>query len=420
MTLAKNTLFINKNPFKNIKYNYIIFYKINMKKHKNILIGVCGGIAAYKAAYIISNLIKMGYNVKVIMTENATKFITPLTLETLSKSKVITNLWNTNHEEVEHINLARWADLILIIPATYNFISKIAAGIADDILSIVLSASKAPTYFAIAMNNIMYQNPILQENIKKLQKYNYKFIEPDKGFLACSLNAIGRLKNENDILSIISNSPMTKLPLKNKKILITASRTEEELDPIRYFSNKSTGQMGFNIGIEAQNLGANVTIITGPSNEETPYGINVIRIKTAAEMYKATIDIYKEFDIIIGTAAVADFRPDKIYKTKIEKNNIEELNIKLVKNLDIIEHIGKNKTKNQIVIGFCAQKDEILIKKAREKLETKNLDYIIANDLKYFGSNVNKIYIINKDKVEKFPEMSKKETAIEILKILYQ
>nr|WP_242400571.1 bifunctional phosphopantothenoylcysteine decarboxylase/phosphopantothenate--cysteine ligase CoaBC [Borrelia crocidurae] len=188
-----------------------------MKKHKNILIGVCGGIAAYKAAYIISNLIKMGYNVKVIMTENATKFITPLTLETLSKSKVITNLWNTNHEEVEHINLARWADLILIIPATYNFISKIAAGIADDILSIVLSASKAPTYFAIAMNNIMYQNPILQENIKKLQKYNYKFIEPDKGFLACSLNAIGRLKNENDILSIISNSPMTKLPLKTKK-----------------------------------------------------------------------------------------------------------------------------------------------------------------------------------------------------------
>ncbi|AFI31607.1 hypothetical protein Q7M_828 [Borrelia crocidurae str. Achema] len=178
--------------------------------------------------------------------------------------------------------------------------------------------------------------------------------------------------------------------------------------------------MGFNIGIEAQNLGANVTIITGPSNEETPYGINVIRIKTAAEMYKETIDIYKEFDIIIGTAAVADFRPDKIYKTKIEKNNIEELNIKLVKNLDIIEHIGKNKTKNQIVIGFCAQKDEILIKKAKEKLETKNLDYIIANDLKYFGSNVNKIYIINKDKVEKFPEMSKKETAIEILKILYQ
>ncbi|WP_024653241.1 bifunctional phosphopantothenoylcysteine decarboxylase/phosphopantothenate--cysteine ligase CoaBC [Borrelia persica] len=391
-----------------------------MERQKNILIGVCGGIAAYKSAYIISSLNKMGHNVKVIMTDNATKFITPLTLETLSKNKVITSLWNRSYEEIEHINLARWADLILIIPATYNFISKIASGIADDILSIVLSASTAPTYFALAMNNVMYQNPILQENIKKLQKYNYNFIEPDQGFLACSLNAIGRLKNENDILNIILNSLMPKLPLKNKKILITASRTEEPLDPIRYFSNKSTGQMGFNIGIEAQKLGADVTIITGPSNEKTPYGINVIRIQTTSEMYQEAIKIYKEFDIIIGAAAVVDLRPDTIYKTKIKKNNIEEFNIKLVKNLDIIKHIGKNKTKNQIVIGFCAQKDEILMEEAKEKLKTKNLDYIIANDLKYFGSNLNKIYIIDKNNVKKFPEMSKKETAKEILKILYQ
>ncbi|AJW73589.1 bifunctional phosphopantothenoylcysteine decarboxylase/phosphopantothenate--cysteine ligase CoaBC [Borrelia hermsii] len=391
-----------------------------MKKHKNILIGICGGIAAYKSACIVSSLIKMGYNVKVIMTENATKFITPLTLETVSKNRVIKSLWNTTHEEVEHINLARWANLILIIPATYNIISKIASGIADDALSTIISASTAPTYFAIAMNNIMYQNPILKENIEKLKKYNYKFIEPDEGFLACSLNAIGRLKNENDILKIILNALAPKLPLKNKKILITASRTEEALDPIRYLSNKSTGQMGFNLGIEAQNLGADVTIITGPSNEKKPYGINIIKIKTAAEMYKEAISIYQEFDIIIGAAAVADFRPDKTYKTKIKKNTMEELHIKFIKNPDIIKHIGKNKTKNQVVIGFCAQKDEILIEKAKEKLKTKNLDYIIANDLKYLGSSLNKIYIINKDSVKELPEMSKKETATEILKILYQ
>ena len=362
----------------------------------------------------------MGYDVKVIMTENATKFITPLTLETVSKNSVVCNLWNTTHDEVEHINLARWADLILIIPATYNIISKIAAGIADDALSTIISASTAPTYFAVAMNNIMYENPILEENIQKLKKYNYKFIEPEEGFLACSLNAIGRLKNENDILKIILNELEENLPLNHKKILITASRTEEALDPIRYFSNKSTGQMGFKLGIEAKNLGANVTIITGPSNERTPDGINVIRVKAATEMYEQATKIYKEFNVIIGAAAVADFRPEKIYANKIKKNELENLNIKLIKNPDIIKYIGKNKVKNQIIIGFCAQESETLVDKAKEKLKTKNLDYIIANDLKYFGSNLNKTYIIDsKNNIQNLPEMSKKEIAVEILKILY-
>ncbi|UER67955.1 bifunctional phosphopantothenoylcysteine decarboxylase/phosphopantothenate--cysteine ligase CoaBC [Borrelia sp. BU AG58] len=388
--------------------------------NKNVLVGVCGGIAAYKSAYVISSLVKMGYSVKVVMTKNATKFITPLTLETVSKNSVVHSLWNTAHEEVEHINLARWANLILVIPATYNIISKIAAGIADDALSTIISASNAPTYFAIAMNNVMYANPILEENIKKLKKYNYKFIEPDEGFLACSLNAIGRLKNENDILKMILAEMKAHLPLQNKKILITASRTEETLDPIRYFSNKSTGQMGFNLGIEAKNLGANVTIVSGPSNERTPIGINVIRVRTAMEMYEQTTKIYQKFDVIIGAAAVADFRPEKIYANKIKKNELENFHIKLTKNPDIIECIGKNKIKNQIIIGFCAQEPENLIDKAKEKLKTKNLDYIIANDLKYFGSTLNKIYIIDsKNNIQKIPEMSKKEIAIEILKILY-
>ncbi|UGQ16459.1 bifunctional phosphopantothenoylcysteine decarboxylase/phosphopantothenate--cysteine ligase CoaBC [Borrelia sp. RT5S] len=391
--------------------------KLNLTK--NILVGVCGGIAAYKSAYIVSSLVKMGYSVKVVMTKNATKFITPLTLETVSKNSVVCNLWDTTHKEVEHINLARWADLILILPATYNVISKIAAGIADDALSTIISASTAPTYFAVAMNNIMYTNPILEENIQKLKKYNYKFIEPDEGFLACSSNAVGRLKDENDILKIILDVPKAYSPLQNKKILITASRTEEALDPIRYFSNKSTGQMGFNLGIEAKNLGADVTIVSGPSNERISDGINVIRVKTATEMYEQTTKIYQKFDVIIGAAAVADFRPEKIYAKKIKKNELENLHIKLIKNPDTMKHIGQNKTKNQIVIGFCAQEPENLIDKAKEKLKAKNLDYIIANDLKHFGSNLNKIYIIDsKNNIQKIPEMSKKEIAIEILKIL--
>ncbi|UGQ17585.1 bifunctional phosphopantothenoylcysteine decarboxylase/phosphopantothenate--cysteine ligase CoaBC [Borrelia sp. RT1S] len=391
--------------------------KLNLTK--NILVGVCGGIAAYKSAYIVSSLVKMGYSVKVVMTKNATKFITPLTLETVSKNSVVCDLWATTHKEVEHINLARWADLILIIPATYNVISKIAAGIADDALSTIISASTAPTYFAVAMNNIMYTNPILEENIQKLKKYNYKFIEPDEGFLACSSNAVGRLKDENDILKIILDVPKAYSPLQNKKILITASRTEEALDPIRYFSNKSTGQMGFNLGIEAKNLGADVTIVSGPSNERIPDGIYVIRVKTAIEMYEQTTKIYQKFDVIIGAAAVADFRPEKTYSNKIKKNELENLHIKLIKTPDTMKHIGQNKTKNQIVIGFCAQEPENLIDKAKEKLKAKNLDYIIANDLKYFGSNLNKIYIIDsKNNIQKIPEMSKKEIAIEILKIL--
>ncbi len=377
-----------------------------MNKNKHILIGICGGIASYKSVYIVSSLVKLGYNVKVVMTKNATKFITPLTLETISKNKIITNLWDLDHNEVEHIKIAKWAHLILIIPATYNTISKIASGIANDALTTIISASTAPTYFAIAMNSAMYSNPILKENIKKLKTYHYKFIEPDEGFLACSSNALGRLKNEDKIIKIILNEFNQKDCLKNKKILITASRTEESADPIRYFSNTSTGKMGFCLAQEAVKLGAQVTIITGPTNENEPEGVNIIKIKTAMEMYEEVLKIYNKFEIIIGAAAVADFRPKRLY-------------IKLVKNPDIIQHIGHNKLKNQIVVGFCAENSKNLIQKAKEKLKKKNLDFIIANELKYFGSNLNKIYIINKQSIKELPEMEKSKVAKEILKILY-
>ncbi|MBB6031067.1 phosphopantothenoylcysteine decarboxylase/phosphopantothenate--cysteine ligase [Borreliella spielmanii] len=390
-----------------------------MNKNKHILIGICGGIASYKSVYIISSLVKLGYNVKVVMTKNATKFITPLTLETISKNKIITNLWDLEHNEVEHIKIAQWAHLILIIPATYNTISKIASGIANDALTTIISASTAPTYFAIAMNSAMYSNPILKENIKKLKTYHYKFIEPDKGFLACSSNGLGRLKNEDKIIKIILNEFNQKNYLKNKKILITASRTEELIDPIRYFSNTSTGKMGFCLAQEAIKLGAQVTIITGPTNENEPKGVNIIKIKTAMEMYKEVLKIYNKFEIIIGAAAVADFRPKHIFNSKIKKSKINRLYIKLVKNPDIIQHIGHNKLKNQIVVGFCAENSKNLIQKAKEKLKKKNLDFIIANELKYFGSRLNKVYIINKQSIKELPEMEKSEVAKEILKILY-
>lgn len=390
-----------------------------MNKNKHILIGICGGIASYKSVYIVSSLVKLGYNVKVVMTKNATKFITPLTLETISKNKIITNLWDLDHKEVEHIKIAKWAHLILIIPATYNTISKIASGIANDALTTIISASTAPTYFAIAMNSAMYSNPILKENIKKLKTYHYKFIEPDEGFLACSSNALGRLKNEDEIIKIILNEFNQKDCLKNKKILITASRTEESVDPIRYFSNTSTGKMGFCLAQEAVKLGAQVTIITGPTNENEPEGVNIIKIKTAMEMYEEVLKIYNKFEIIIGAAAVADFRPKHIFNNKIKKNKTNRLYIKLVKNPDIIQHIGHNKLKNQIVVGFCAENSKNLIQKAKEKLKKKNLDFIIANELKYFGSNLNKIYIINKQSIKELPEMEKSKVAKEILKILY-
>ncbi|WP_373584769.1 bifunctional phosphopantothenoylcysteine decarboxylase/phosphopantothenate--cysteine ligase CoaBC [Borreliella afzelii] len=390
-----------------------------MNKNKHILIGICGGIASYKSVYIVSSLVKLGYNVKVVMTKNATKFITPLTLETISKNKIITNLWDLDHNKVEHIKIAKWAHLILIIPATYNTISKIASGIANDALTTIISASTAPTYFAIAMNSAMYSNPILKENIKKLKTYHYKFIEPDEGFLACSSNALGRLKNEDKIIKIILNEFNQKDCLKNKKILITASRTEESVDPIRYFSNTSTGKMGFCLAQEAVKLGAQVTIITGPTNENEPEGVNIIKIKTAMEMYEEVLKIYNKFEIIIGAAAVADFRPKHIFNNKIKKNKTNRLYIKLVKNPDIIQHIGHNKLKNQIVVGFCAENSKNLIQKAKEKLKKKNLDFIIANELKYFGSNLNKIYIINKQSIKELPEMEKSKVAKEILKILY-
>ncbi|WP_134113842.1 bifunctional phosphopantothenoylcysteine decarboxylase/phosphopantothenate--cysteine ligase CoaBC [Hypnocyclicus thermotrophus] len=384
---------------------------------KNILIGVTGGISAYKSANIISKLKKKGYNIKVIMTKNATEIITPLTLETLARDRVVIDMWEKkSNYDVEHISLAEWADLILVAPATYNIIGKIANGIADDMLSTVISAAKAPIYFAIAMNVNMYENPILHENISKLKNYGYNFIDSDEGFLACNTTGKGRLRNEDEIIKIVETHFNYKI-LSGKKILITAGRTEEKIDPIRYLSNKSSGKMGYSIAKYAKELGAEVILIAGPNSQEDIKGITTIKVNTALQMYEKVFEYYSNVDTVFAVAAVADYRAKDISKNKIKKND-ENLVIELVRNPDILFEMGKQK-ENQLLIGFCAE-SENLIENAYKKLEKKNLDYIIANHTTYFSSNKNKVVLIDKNKNNiEFDEANKEEIAKKLLNKIF-
>ena len=384
---------------------------------KNILIGVCGGIAAYKTANIISKLKKKGHNVKVIMTENATKIITPLTLETLSRNKVVVDMWDINRGyEVEHISLADWADVVLIAPATYNIVGKVANGIADDMLSTVISACTKPKYFALAMNVNMYENPILRDNIEKLKKYeNYYFIEADEGFLACNVNAKGRLKNEDDIVEILEESfAETEKSLLGKKVLITAGRTEEPIDPVRYLSNNSSGQMGYSLASQAVKMGAEVTLVSGPTNLDIPKGLKeFVRTRTAMEMYEAVMERFDNMDMAVACAAVADYKPKVCAKEKIKKKE-GDLIIELDRNPDILFNMGQKKNQ-QILIGFAAETENIL-ENALGKLKKKNLDMIVANDAHVMRSINNAVTIIKKDGTQvHIDEKSKKELASDIL-----
>ena len=384
---------------------------------KNILIGVCGGIAAYKTANIISKLKKKGHNVKIIMTENATKIITPLTLETLSRNKVVVDMWDINRGyEVEHISLADWADVMLIAPATYNIVGKVANGIADDMLSTVISECTKPKYFALAMNVNMYENPILKENREKLKKYeNYHFIEADEGFLACNVNAKGRLKNEDDIVEILEDSFIeTEKTLEGKTILITAGRTEEPIDPVRYLSNNSSGQMGYALAEQAIKLGGNVILVSGPTNLPVPKGLKeFVQTRTAIQMYEAVMERFNSVDIAIACAAVADYKPKVCAKEKIKKKE-GDLIIELDRNPDILFNMGQKKT-HQFLIGFAAETENIL-ENALGKLKKKNLDMIVANDAHVMRSSNNAATIIRKDTTQiSTGEKSKKELALDIL-----
>ncbi|WP_349763957.1 bifunctional phosphopantothenoylcysteine decarboxylase/phosphopantothenate--cysteine ligase CoaBC [Fusobacterium sp. SYSU M8D902] len=383
---------------------------------KNILVGVTGGIAAYKSANVVSKLKKKGYNVKVIMTENATKIIAPLTLETLSRNRVYVDMWDKNpHFEVEHISLADWADLILVVPATYNIVGKVANGIADDMLSTVISACKKPVYFALAMNVNMYENPILRENREKLKKYGYKFIEADEGFLACNVNAKGRLKDEDEIVEIIEreNKDVEKRLL-NKKVLITAGRTEEAIDPIRYLSNRSSGQMGYSLAEAAAKMGAEVILVSGPTNLNKPDGLReFIQVRSAQEMYEVCMEKFEKVDIAIACAAVADYRPKTYSNEKIKKQD-GDLTIVLERNPDILLEMGKRK-KDQYLVGFAAETQN-LIENALGKYRRKNLNMIIANDASNMQKTTNKVYIVKgENSIVEVSEKEKNELAYDIL-----
>ncbi|PIM80870.1 bifunctional phosphopantothenoylcysteine decarboxylase/phosphopantothenate--cysteine ligase CoaBC [Fusobacterium pseudoperiodonticum] len=391
---------------------------------KNILVGVTGGIAAFKSASIVSLLKKKGYNVKVVMTENATNIIGPLTLETLSKNRVYVDMWDKNpHYEVEHISLADWADIVLIAPATYNIIGKVANGIADDMLSTILSAValRKPVFFALAMNVNMYENPILNENIDKLKAYGYRFIDTNEGLLACNYEAKGRMKEPEEIVDIIERySIASKIDnfrdaLKGKKLLITSGRTREDIDPIRYLSNKSSGKMGYSLAQAAVDLGAEVTLVSGPTNLSVPDGLKeFISVDSAIHMYEKVDEKFKDTDIFIACAAVADYRPKEYQDKKIKKSDLN-LTIELVRNPDILFEMGKKK-ENQLLVGFAAETNNI-IENALKKLEKKNLDLIVANNASTMGTDTNSIEIIRKDRSSTvINQKSKIELAYDILK----
>ena len=391
---------------------------------KNILVGVTGGIAAYKSAGIVSLLKKKGYNVKVVMTENATKIIGPLTLETLSRNRIYVDMWDSNpHYEVEHISLADWADMVLIAPATYNIIGKVANGISDDMLTTVISAVsvRKPVFFALAMNVNMYENPILKENINKLKSFGYRFIDAEEGLLACNYSAKGRMSEPENIVdgierySIFSKIENFDTVLKGKKILITSGRTKENIDPVRYLSNNSSGKMGYSLAQAAVDLGAEVTLVSGPTNLNVPDGLKeFISVDSAIHMYEKVDEKFKDTDIFIACAAVADYRPKEYQDKKIKKSDLN-LTIELVRNPDILFEMGKKK-ENQLLVGFAAETNNI-IENALKKLEKKNLDMIVANNASTMGTDTNSIEIIRKDRSSTvINQKSKIELAYDILK----
>ena len=390
---------------------------------KNILVGVTGGIAAYKSAGIVSLLKKKGYNVKVVMTENATKIIGPLTLETLSRNRIYVDMWDSNpHYEVEHISLADWADVVLIAPATHNIIGKVANGSADDMLTTVISAVsvRKPVFFALAMNVNMYENPILKENINKLKSFGYRFIDAEEGLLACNYSAKGRMSEPENIVdeierySIFSKIKNFDTALKGKKILITSGRTKENIDPVRYLSNNSSGKMGYSLAQAAVDLGAEVTLISGPTNLKVPNGLEkFIFVESALEMYEKVDEYFKNTDIFITCAAVADYRPKEYKNEKIKKSDSDFV-IELVRNTDILLEMSKKKEK-QLLVGFAAETNDIK-ENALKKLEKKNLDIIVANNASVMGSDENVIEIIRKDRTSvEISQKSKVELAYDIL-----
>lgn len=389
-----------------------------MLSGKKILVGVTGGIAAYKTATLIRLLKKEGAHVKVIMTPSSKNFITPLTLSTLSNNPVYSQFSdNLTGEWSSHVELALWADLFVVAPATANTIAKMATGVCDNLLLTTYFSLKTKTLIAPAMDLDMYLHPTVKENISKLEVFGNRIIAPGNGELASGLIGEGRMEEPENILSQITDYFSTKKKLSKKKVLITAGATREQIDPVRFISNKSTGEMGVELAEEALSLGAEVILVIGPSSFNSSEGIKRIDVVSAKEMYEAVHDNIKDADIIVMSAAVADYTPEKINPSKIKKQD-NALNIKLSPTKDILHSIGKIKTKNQILVGFALETDNE-VENATSKLKRKNLDLIVLNSLNDkgagFGGGTNKITIIgNNNKLSNYELKSKSEVAKDI------
>ncbi len=390
--------------------------------NKKVLLGVSGGIAVYKALDVISRLKKKGIEVKVIMTKSATEFVTPLSFQSLSENPVVIDMFDEPKAwEIQHISLAKWADLVVVVPATANIIGKVANGIADDMLSTTIMATKAEVIFCPAMNTNMYENKIVQKNMATLKDLGYGFINPASGRLACG--DIGRGKLENT--EIIAEKIIKKLSSKSgdfegKNVLVTAGPTIVPIDPVRYLTNRSTGKMGYEIAKEARDRGANVTLISGPTSLDIPTGINFIKVNTNEEMLNAVLDNFNDSNIVVKSAAVADFNVKEYSKEKIKKTD-SNLVIELERDKDILETLGKQKT-NQIIVGFAAESSNV-IENAKAKLKRKNIDYIVANDITSndtgFASDDNKVTIISSlGDVISLDKMSKREVAKNIFDMI--
>jgi phosphopantothenoylcysteine decarboxylase / phosphopantothenate---cysteine ligase len=384
----------------------------------SVLLGISGGIAAYKTPALVRLLVRAELDVHVVMTQAATHFVTPLTLATLSGNPVFQDMWGDRHRpSVEHISLADQANIAVVAPATANVIGKMASGIADDLLTTVLMAITCPVLLCPSMNVNMYRNPVVQENIRKLASLGYHFMDPESGYLACGWNAEGRMPEPEAIaektLALLNPGDLSGL-----RILVTAGPTEEPLDPVRFLTNKSSGKMGVAVCRRAAERGAAVTLVAGPLKVAPPEGVKTVPIRTAQEMRARVMELFPEADVVIKAAAVADFRPEVAEDTKIKKDNMAT-SISIVKNPDILKDLGEMKRSDQILVGFAAETSDIL-QNARAKLKAKNLDMLVLNDVSKpgagFDCDTNIVRFLHRSgKEEQLDVMSKDKVADRIL-----
>lgn len=389
-----------------------------MLKNKTVLLGVTGGIAAYKAAYLASALVKLHAHVEVIMTKNATEFISPLTFEELTGNRTVTDTFDRNFtHQVEHISLATRTDLVIVAPATANVCAKLAHGIADDMLTTTVLACKCPKLVAPAMNTAMYENQVTEDNLDTLRRYGWDVIEPESGRLACGAVGKGKLTEPDVIVKHILHHIALPHDLAGKRVLVTAGPTQEAIDPVRYITNHSTGKMGYAIAYMASLRGADVTLVSGPTSITPPMFADIVNVTSAAEMFKAVTSRAADADYIFKAAAVADYTPADYCDYKMKKKGAD-MNLYLSPTKDILRYLGENKKDGQVICGFSMETDD-LIENSRRKLESKNVDMICANSLRRegagFGVDTNVITVITADGAEELPLMSKEDVANAII-----